>query len=281
MKKNIYQNLTKKYTKTFYYSTLFFPKKLREEIFLLYAFVRIIDNFVDEKIPDKKNFYLYKKELDKTLNKGKKSAIKIINDFSQLVKKYKLNKEINEYLNTQEKEIKLKKYKTEKEFNLFTYGVAGTIGLMMAKILNLPKKTYSSAQKLGQSLQIVNNIRDIYEDYQRKKIYIPEEILKKFNLNQKNFLKNRYFQQLKKLINHYINKALKLYHQAKKDFKYFPNQYLFPISVACDLYLNTARKILKKPKLIFNKEKLSPNTFELVKIIFTKFFLIYVFNKKN
>lgn len=281
MKENIYQALTKKHTKTFYYSTFFFPKKTRNEIFLLYSFVRIIDNFVDEKKPKVKKFYLYKKNLNALLTKNKKSNIKIVNDFAYLVKKYNLNKEINDYLNTQEKEMKIKKYKTEKEFNLFTYGVAGTIGLMIAKILNLPQKTYKSAIRLGQSLQIINNIRDVYEDYQRKKIYIPEETLKKFNLNQKNFLDKKNYKKLKEAINYLINKAFHLKNDAKKDFKYFKKQDLLPIVIATDLYTTIAKKIEKNPKLIFQKEKLKPTIIQIIKIIIKNFILVYGLNKKN
>ena len=281
MKENIYQALTKKHTKTFYYSTLFFPKKTRGEIFLLYSFVRIIDNFVDEKKPKIKKFYLYKKKLNGLLNKDKRSSIKIINDFAHLVKKYNLHKEIFDYLNAQEKEIKFKKYKTEKEFNLFTYGVAGTIGLMIAKILNLPKKTYKSAIKLGQSLQIINNIRDIYEDYQREKIYIPQETLKKFHLNQNNFLENKNFPKLKKVISFFIKKALQLKNDAEKDFKYFQKRNLLPVTIACDLYTEVAKKIEKNPEIIFQKEKLKPTLFQIIKIIIKNFVLIYGFDKKN
>lgn len=281
MKENIYQNLTKKYTKTFYYAILFFPKKIINEIFLLYAFVRIIDNFVDKKKPNKKIFYLYKDRLNKLLTENKKSQIKIINDFGQLVKKYNLQKEVKDYLKIQEKELTIRKYKTEKEFNLFTYGVAGTIGLMMAKILHLPKKTYKSAIKLGQSLQIINNIRDIYEDYQRKKIYIPEETLKKFNLNQRNFLENENFQKLQKVISYFINKALTLKKEAKRDFNYFQKENLLPISIACDLYTELGKKILKNPKLVFKKQKLKPGIFEIFKIIIKNLILIYGLNKKN
>lgn len=201
---NIYRKITKKYTKTFYYSTLFFPKDIRDKIFLLYSFVRIIDNFVDKKNPDKKNFFIYKNELINFVENNKKSKIKIINDFGELIKAYNLKKEVYDYLFTQEKEIKIKKYKTFKDFLDFTYGVAGVIGIMIAKILELPKNSYEYAKKLGQSLQIINNIRDIYEDSKLKKIYIPEEILIKFNLSQKNFLKKENRKNLNLLINYFF-----------------------------------------------------------------------------
>ncbi|GIW64615.1 MAG: phytoene synthase [Patescibacteria group bacterium] len=278
---NIYRKITKKYTKTFYYSTLFFPQDIRDKIFLLYSFVRIIDNFVDKKKPDKKNFFIYKNELRNFVENNKVSKIKIINDFGKLVKEYNLKKEVYDYLLTQEKEIKIKKYKTFDDFLNFTYGVAGVIGIMIAKILKLPKNSYEYAKKLGQSLQIINNIRDIYEDSKIKKIYIPREVLNKFNLNHKNFLKKEKRKNLYLLINYFLNYAFKIQNEAKTYFKYFDKQILLPIKVATDLYKNIGLKISKNPEIIFNKSKVKPSKLEIFLIVIKNFILIYGFNKKN
>lgn len=278
---NIYRKITKKYTKTFYYSTLFFPQDIRDKIFLLYSFVRIIDNFVDKKKPDKKNFFIYKNELINFVENNKKSKIKIINDFGELIKAYNLKKEVYDYLFTQEKEIKIKKYKTFDDFLNFTYGVAGVIGIMIAKILKLPKNSYEYAKKLGQSLQIINNIRDIYEDSKIKKIYIPREVLNKFNLNHKNFLKKEKRKNLYLLINYFLNYAFKIQNEAKTYFKYFDKQILLPIKVATDLYKNIGLKISKNPEIIFNKSKVKPSKLEIFLIVIKNFILIYGFNKKN
>lgn len=278
---NIYRKITKKYTKTFYYSTLFFPKDIRDKIFLLYSFVRIIDNFVDKKNPDKKNFFIYKNELINFVENNKKSKIKIINDFGELIKAYNLKKEVYDYLLTQEKEIKIKKYKTLKDFLDFTYGVAGVIGIMIAKILELPKNSYEYAKKLGQSLQIINNIRDIYEDSKLKKIYIPEEILIKFNLSQKNFLKKENRKNLNLLINYFLNYAFKIQDEAKTYFKYFDKKILLPIKIATDLYKNIGLKISKNPEIIFNKSKVKPGKLEILFIIIKNFIFIYGLNKKK
>lgn len=278
---NQYEKITKKNTKTFYYSTIFFPNNIKNKVFLLYSFVRTIDNLVDSKKPKTKNFYFIKKEFFSSLKAKKKSKLKVVNDFLALVKEKKLEKEILDYLRTQEKELKVKKYKKIKDFNDFTYGVAGTIGIMMAKILDLPKKSYQSAKKLGQSLQIINNVRDIFEDFQRGKIYIPEELLNKYQLNHKNFLDIKNREKLYQVIKELLLKAKNLQEQAKKDFKLFNKKKLLPIKIACDLYNLIAKKIAKNPELIFSGKKLKPNFFEIISLIVKNFLFIYVFNKKN
>lgn len=279
--KNNYQFITKKHTKTFYYSTLFFPKNIKNDVFLLYSFVRIIDDLVDKKNPNKKTFYLYKNSLKEFLKNNKKSKIKIINDIGILIKKFNLKKEIFDYLKTQEKEITLKKYKTIKEFKNFIYGTAGTIGIMMAKILNLPKNSYQDAKSFGESLQIINNIRDIWEDYKRNRIYIPEELLKKYNLNHKNFLLKNNRKKFYLLIKYLIKKSFQLFEDSKKSFKFFNNNIFLPIKIAYEIYFYIAKKIKNNPELIFNKKKLKPNILIIFFIILKNFFLIYGFNKKN
>lgn len=279
--KNNYQLITKKYTKTFYYSTLLFPKNIRNDVFLLYSFVRIIDNLVDKKKSNKKTFHLYKNNLVDFLKKQKKSKIKIINDIGILIKKFNLKREIFDYLKVQEKEIKIKKYKTIKEFKNFIYGVGGTIGIMMAKILKLPKNSYQDAKKLGESLQIINNIRDIWEDYKRNRIYIPEELLKKYYLNHKNFLFKKNREKLYLLIKDLIKQSYELFEKSKKSFNLFNKNILLPIKIAYEIYFYIAKKIENNPELIFNKKKLKPNIFFIFFIILKSFFLLYGLNKRN
>ncbi|GIW62607.1 MAG: phytoene synthase [Patescibacteria group bacterium] len=276
-----YQTFTSKHTKTFYYSTLLFPKKYRAKVFLLYSFLRIIDDLVDKETPDKKNFYLLRKELENSLILKNTSKIKLINDIVKLIKENDLSKEMMDYLKIQEKEIAKKIYKTNKEFTEFLYGVAGTVGIMMSKILNLPPKTFVNAKRLGEALQIINTVRDIKEDYRIGRIYIPEELLNKYGLTQKNFLKQEKQEKFFILVKDLLNKAFKLIKEAKKSFVYFKKEILFPIKTASDLYLLVGKSIYIKPELIFNKKKLKPNFIKISQLIISNFFFIYVFNKKG
>lgn len=278
---SVYQKLTKKFTRTFYYSTLFFPKKIRDQVFLLYAFVRIIDNLVDMKKPNKKKFFLLKKNLEAFLKEERKSSIRIVNDIGHLIKEKNLEHEMRLYLKTQEKELTKKRYLTFREFSQFTNGVAGTIGVMMAKLFGLPKTVYPEAKNLGISLQIINNIRDLYEDYRRQKIYLPADLLKKHHLTQKNFLKEEKRNCLKKLVTALLEKSFRLEREARKGYLVLEKNILFPIKVAVSLYQQIGKKIATNPNLIFKKNQFKPTFFQIAKTIVEVFFSVYVLNRKT
>lgn len=273
-----YSQVIKKHSKTFYFSSLLFPKEIREKIFLLYAYVRIIDDLVDET--NEKNKVKFKKYKNLTLNliKGKKEkyAPKIIKDFVKMAKKYDFDKEVIDYLKTQEVEVTKKRYKNKEEFLKFCYGVAGTIGVMIAKIINLPKKTFKDAVKLGVSLQIINNVRDIFEDYQRFKIYLPEDLLKKYKISHNNFIKKTNRERLYKAVYDLIGKAKKLKEEAKSSFKFFKKRELLAIKTAVDIYFKIAEKIEKNPEFIFNKKILKPSLIEIVLLIIKNYFNIFI-----
>ena len=61
------------------------------------------------------------------------------------------------------------------DFNLYCYRVAGVVGIMMSKIFRTQKSpiALNAAEKLGSAMQITNILRDVKEDYDKKRIYIP------------------------------------------------------------------------------------------------------------
>ena len=82
--------LFKQGSKTYFYSSLFFPAKIRDDIFILYAFVRKADNFVDQ-IPQQLNeFYKFKNDFQKAIKKQKIDDI-VINSFVDLMQRKKIS----------------------------------------------------------------------------------------------------------------------------------------------------------------------------------------------
>lgn len=279
-KTNRYAIITKKNSKTFYYSSLLFPKGIREKIFLVYSFVRTVDNLVDRKKPKKKELNAFFKQFDLAWH-GKKIKNILINDFVNLAKTEFNKKWIDDFFLTQKQDALKKKYRNFKELEKFAYGVAGTIGLMIASLLKLPKKTFNDAVKLGNALQLINCCRDVVEDYQMGKVYLPISELKKHGLNLKNFLKKNNQKKLFSTIFSTLKKAFKLIDESKKSFVYFEKRPLLAVKTATDLYKSIGKKIEKNPELIFEKDKLKPSKLEIIFTVFKNFILVYGLNKKN
>jgi phytoene synthase len=270
MENNIFQQITKKYSTTFYYSTLLFPRDIRNDVFMLYAFLRTADNLVDEK-KDKKTFLDFKKSVYLSLDKKNSNDI-IIKSFVSIFRKHNFKKEyLDSFFKAQEFDLKdALKVKTNQELGEYVYGVAGVVGLMMAKIMNLPEKLYEFAVSFGETMQMVNIIRDIKEDFLQKRVYIPQEDIFKFNLKNIDDYKSNE-EGFKNLIRYEINKVKNKLISLSNYIEKIPFQYRRPIRISRDVYFSIANKIYKNPMGVWQKRFYVPK-YELLQIFIKDFF---------
>ncbi len=251
MVKDIYRTITKKHSTTFYYASLFFPKKIREDVYKLYAFLRTADDLVDEA-RDKKSFLVFKKETYQALNKNYSAKNSIISAFVQLYRQYDFSKEyLDSFFFSLESDFTVPlKLKNKKELAKYIYGVAGVVGLMMAKIMKLPKKFYFAAKDFGELMQLVNIIRDIKEDYQKGRVYIPKEEIKRYGLVS---VADSNFSGFNKLIKFEIGQILVRMQKLGKEIGKIPLAYRRPVKIAQAVYLSIAQKIYQQPLLVWQK----------------------------
>jgi phytoene synthase len=191
-------NLFRQSSTTYFFSSLFFPPQLQKEITTLYAFVRTADNFVDQVPADKKNFVEFQKQALQALQ-NKKVKIPIITTFVTQAQKYHFKTEwVTAFLKAMAADLTVKNYKNLPLLQGYMYGSASVIGLMIARLLNLPAQAFPFADLLGQAMQLTNFIRDIQEDLSLGRVYLPQEDRQKFGVKhlppqtaqQKNSLKN-------------------------------------------------------------------------------------------
>lgn len=116
---------------------------------------------------------------------------------------------------------------TRDELHRYCYIVAGTVGHMFTDFNEVrndiqdPKKLYSYGQKYGQLLQMVNIIKDVYEDYtQENNIYIPAELLEGKNVNQEKLLDEEYLQDTKSVILELLDDTLQYQEGARNYLEY-------------------------------------------------------------
>ncbi len=256
MEKETESNLIfKKGSKTYFYSSAFFPKETRKDVVTLYAFVRTVDNLVDSVPQKKKEFQEFEKEYKNARN-GNKVSNKIINNFLELENRKKFNKNwANSFMKSMKNDLRQKRYKTLKDVEKYMHGSAEVIGLFMCKILNIDKKFYKSAKLLGKSMQYINFIRDIDEDIVLKRCYFPENELKKHGLacfDKKSMTENK--KGFEKFIKEQIKHYLKWQNEAEKDLEKIEKRYKIPIKTASEMYKWTAKQIEKDPQIVFRKK---------------------------
>lgn len=262
--KNLDPYLRKK-TTTFYKAIKLFPKEKRQDVFLLYFFLRQIDDLVDE-VKNKKQFYLAKKDFFDSLKNDKKARYEFNRAILALIKKYHIPKKyFDDFFNAQEKElIQKNNFNDLKDLDQYCYGVAGVVGLMMSRILELDKDLDNEAIIFGNFMQKVNILRDIREDQEKNKLYIPKKVLEKFKINKKNLIKDQsnYILMIRYLVSE--NKK----ELAKVSFLKIKWRLRIPLLLAKNTYFQIEDKIEKNPVNYFYK-KCSLNFFDW----------LFIFNK--
>ncbi len=217
------------YAKSFNWAGFFLPKKTYEKCSALYDFCRVADNIADDenRIEVKKdNFIKFKNNF---LNKNYDDPI--IKNMWNLMNEFNISRKIvDDLLEGINSDIKENvKLNSKKEVLIYSYRVAGTVGLMMAKILTVSKRTsLKSAIDLGIAMQLTNISRDVVEDKKNNRSYINES-----------------FEDIETT----IKLSEKFYNNSFYSIKDIPITFRFSILVARRVYRKIGYNILSKKNL--------------------------------
>lgn len=238
---------------SYYYSSLVFPKDVREDVFKLYAYVRTADDFVDDKPqrPDKLS-EMREKTFD-NWEKGR-SGDKVVDLFLEVARKHDFEKDwVEAFLDSMAMDLEKSEYKDIDETLDYIHGSAEVIGLMMCAILDLDEEAYESAEMLGRAMQYCNFIRDIKEDNELGRRYMPTDEIKQHGLEG---LKEEQIEKEKfeNFIDGQLNKYWSWQSEAEKGLKYLPYRVRVPVILSSRLYKYTARKIKERPLRIYEEQ---------------------------
>ena len=169
-------NLLKKHAKSFYWASFFLSKPVFNKCSSLYNFCRTLDDIVDEnsKLEVKKeNFLKFKKYF---LNKDLENPI--IKEMWSIIDSEGISKQVvMDLFDGVETDLEEKvQINSKKELLVYSYRVAGTVGLMMSKILKVNnREALKGAIDLGIAMQLTNIARDICEDKARNRQYVKHD----------------------------------------------------------------------------------------------------------
>jgi phytoene synthase len=186
------QELAKREAKNFYYGFVLLPRQRRQAIYAAYAFARRCDDIVDENLElEEKARCLseYRQQLDECLSGNPQgSAFLALHD---AVRRYRIPPDyFYELMDGVEMDLTVRRYATFQELRRYCYGVASTVGLICIEIFGHRdgQKARQHATDLGIALQLTNILRDLREDVQRDRIYIPLEDLERFGYAEADLL---------------------------------------------------------------------------------------------
>ena len=164
------------YAKSFNWAGFFLPKKTYQKCSSLYDFCRTVDDIADDQNElgiKKKNLSVFKNDF---INKNFNNLI--IKNMWDLMIDHEISiKIIEDLFDGVESDLNEKvQLNSKKDLLIYSYRVAGTVGLMMAKILNVKDKNeMKAAIDLGIAMQLTNIARDVIEDSKNNRFYIQHD----------------------------------------------------------------------------------------------------------
>jgi len=261
------KEIQKKYGKSFYAGTLFLLPEERDATFVLYAFFRFPDEYVDTYYKDQKDVALSKiTDWNNVWHKcyaGEdfeiaESERKVLRATAYIFQKYRIPFEYSQaFLEAMIQDTWKERYETYKELEDYMFGSASVVGLMMTYIFcsndarffkdtEYRENILDKARTLGEALQMTNFLRDIGEDYDdRGRIYLPQEDMKKFCVTEDDIKNKKISSEFIELMEFEMSRTNNLYEYADEGIMLLPKKASRGVYVARVLYSKILNKIVE------------------------------------
>tara|TARA_Y100000589_G_scaffold298503_1_gene307093 strand:- start:692 stop:1588 length:897 start_codon:yes stop_codon:yes gene_type:complete len=260
---------TQKWAKTFYLGTLLLPLEKRKAIWAIYVWCRRTDELMDSPDALKKS----KEELSDNLNKWEENTKSIFKgeitselDAVLVDTIEKFPQSIDPYLDMiegQRMDLSKFRYKNFEELKLYCYRVAGTVGLMTKNVMGIDAfyrdaswiqvpDISDAAIALGIANQLTNILRDVGEDRQRGRIYLPQDEIKQYGYSEEELLMGTINNQWKDLMAFQLNRAREWFQISEQGIKWLSGDARWPVWTSLRLYRKILNSIEKLDYDVFN-----------------------------
>jgi len=233
--------LNKRYGTTYYWSTYALPRVKRHHVHALYAFCRYADDIVDDLGPVStdvraKELQSFGERFFADLAAGS-SDDEVLKAVVHTVKAFDIDVGcFRRFLRSMEMDLTVASYETFDDLMGYTDGSAAVIGEMMLPILEpLSPDALAPARSLGDAFQLTNFLRDVNEDLDRGRTYVPQEDIRRFGAEEA-FAERRVTPGFVALMRFEIERTRGLYRSATAGFDLLPPASAGCVRVAHDLY---------------------------------------------
>ncbi|MFP4099239.1 15-cis-phytoene synthase CrtB [Coleofasciculus sp.] len=247
----ICRQITAKYAKTFYLATLLMPEQKRRAIWAIYFWCRRTDELVDgpqARLTTPETLDRWEQQLESVfagqpIEDADVALVDTLQRFPMDIQPFR------DMIAGQRMDLFRSRYETFEELQLYCYRVAGTVGLMTSPVLGFDldwsqtpwnsqfgMNPVEEAIALGIAKQLTNILRDVGEDAQRGRIYLPLDELALFNYTEEDLFKGVVDERWQELMRFQIQRARKFYTYAEKGIGALSRDARWPVWAATMLY---------------------------------------------
>jgi phytoene synthase len=246
--------------KTYYLATLLLPKEKRPFVHALYGFARYADEIVDDlesslTIDEKADaLKIWGDGILSDLRKGEskdhigRALIDTVNRFSIPIEHFEA------FLHSMTMDLSVTEYQTYEDLLEYVYGSAAVIGLQMVPILGSTNpRAYEAAQKLGIAFQLANFIRDVDEDLDRGRVYLPIQELAEHGVSWQMLNERIVTPQIRSALHAQIQRVRTLQKESEFGISLLDTSSRPCIEAASELYCGIVDEVEKIDYEIFTK----------------------------
>ena len=254
------KKLNAQHGKTYYLATLLLPPEKRPFVHALYGFARYADEIVDDLAStlteDEKSLALHNwgQGVLSDIKEGKShdhigaALVDTVNRFAIPINYFEA------FLKSMTMDLTVTEYHTYEDLMEYVYGSAAVIGLQMVPILGaLSPDAYIAAEKLGIAFQLANFIRDVGEDLDRGRVYLPITELQAHGVTREMLEERVLTPQIKSALKFQIARVRDLQEQATPGIKLLSPESRACIEAASELYCGIVDEVEKIDYQIFRK----------------------------
>jgi phytoene synthase len=256
----ICRRLNASHGRTYYLATRLLPAAKRPFVHALYGFARHADEFVDDLIDPRpaaltawSDAFLADFDLGDSSDPIAKAAI-------HTARKWLIPREpFEDFLTSMRMDITVSGYDTYADLEHYMRGSAAAIGTQMVPILEpLDPAAYTHARSLGEAFQLTNFIRDVGEDLQRGRIYLPQEDLARFGVSRTELTQGVVTGAVRDLLQFEIARARSLYRSARPGIKLLHPSSRDCIDTAFTLYAGILDAVERNRYQVFGRRARMP-----------------------
>jgi len=244
---------TRQNSKSFFLASGLLPAQKRRAVRVLYAFCRVTDDIVDEGEADASGRMLDWRA--RVLAPQPPADDPLLAAWHDVRTRYGIPAAyVKHLIDGIAMDMTQTRYETFHELARYCYGVASTVGLQSMHIIGYrDRSAIPYAIKLGVALQLTNILRDIGEDLQRGRIYLPREDLRRFRYSESDLEQGIIDDRFRALMTFQISRARALYAEAWAGIRLLAPDGRMAIAAAADLYRAILREIERNGYDVFNR----------------------------
>ncbi|MFZ3589169.1 phytoene/squalene synthase family protein [Bacillus sp. DJP31] len=251
------EGIVSQHSKTFYKAFTVLPSKEKKAVWAVYAFCRSVDDIVDEGENPEQQLQEFKMTFDQFVVGSLQTTDLRWIALRDVFDTYEMDVEpFYEMIKGQEQDLTKVRFETIEEVLQYSYYVASSVGLMLLPILAPANshKLRDGAIYLGQAMQITNILRDIGEDFERGRVYMPRDIMAKHQYSFFDIKHQVINSSFISLWEEMASVAEELYEEVFKTIDEYPLYSRTPVKGAAYLYRAILGSVRRNKYQVFKKK---------------------------